>query len=381
MDLNDLRWKVVEMVDAGDLASVREVLATTPDLIDLEPWLHRSAEAGQPALVEFFLDAGLDVNQRGEYAAKENALCAAADSGNAIVVRLLLRRGAVAELESPERNPLFAAIQSLSLDCARELVESGIDIHRTYLVDSGRLKNALLFADEWGARDIAEYLRERGATLPVAKTPEPTRVQERDALIQRVTEGLEAAGHEVFATLSLGSKDAQVELVLLPPTNDFPFQTLFTVGLSKSALSGFSADQPQFFVELMMHLPLTWDLSHRFFQTPEYQWPAEWLKELAAGIANRTIVIPGQHVIISNDDPPKPLGAGTEQSCLLLLADFYDFSPVDIDQAKKVHFYNVIPLYTEERDREKENGVVPLLEAMSRSPGSLVVHPDRGRFI
>lgn len=380
MDLNELRRRAVELVYAGDLASIRELFAAHPEILELERWLYRSADSGHVDLVEFFLDAGLDVNQRGEFGARENALSAAAASKNPMVVRLLLQRGAVAELEAPETDPLFSAVYSGGLDCLEELVEAGVEIHTTYDLGNGRLKNALLYAEESGCEDIAEYLREKGATLPVARKA-GTAMGERDALIQAVRKGLEPSGQEVLATTSLGPDDAQVELILLPPTNDFPFQTLFTVGLSRCALSGLTADQPQFFVELMMHLPLTWDLSHRFFQTPEYRWPIEWLKELAAGITNQSIAIPGKHVIISNDDPPMPLGAGTEQSCLLLLADFYDFSPVDIGRGKEVHFYHVIPLYAEERDLEKSNGVVPLMEAMSRSPGSLVVHPDRSRFV
>jgi hypothetical protein len=46
------------------------------------------------------------------------------------------------------------------------------------------------------------------------------------------------------------------------------------------------------------------------------------------------------------------------------------------------HFYHVVPLYTEERDFEKANGMQPLLEAMAaKGLESLVVHPDRERFV
>jgi ankyrin repeat protein len=166
VDVDELRWKVVELVDAGDLASVKELVAANAEIIELEPWVYRAAQAGHVDLVEFFLDAGLDVNQRGEYSAKRNALCAAAGSKNATLVRFLLRRGAVAELESPERDPLFSAVYCRSLDCARALVESGIDIHKTYDLGDGRLKNALLYAEQMGCTDIADYLRMRGATLP-----------------------------------------------------------------------------------------------------------------------------------------------------------------------------------------------------------------------
>ena len=46
------------------------------------------------------------------------------------------------------------------------------------------------------------------------------------------------------------------------------------------------------------------------------------------------------------------------------------------------HFYHVVPLYTEEREFEKANGMQPLLEAMAAvGVESLVVRPDRERFV
>ena len=46
------------------------------------------------------------------------------------------------------------------------------------------------------------------------------------------------------------------------------------------------------------------------------------------------------------------------------------------------HFSHVGPLYTEERDFEKANGMLPLLEAMATvGLESLVVRPDRKRFV
>ena len=196
-------------------------------------------------------------------------------------------------------------------------------------------------------------------------------------MIQAVTKGLGGAGQGAVVTAIMGNADTQLELFLVPATSDFPFQTVFTVGLSRCAVSS----QRRLFAELMMHLPFTWDLGHRFFQAPEYQWPIEWLRKTAAAIIDRSLVIPGKHVIIANDDPPKPLGAGTEQSCLLLLADFYDFSPVKVADGKEVHLYQMVPLYAEERDFERERGILPLLNAMARIPGSLAVHPDRERFV
>ena len=85
---------------------------------------------------------------------------------------------------------------------------------------------------------------------------------------------------------------------------------------------------------------------------------------------------------LETGEPPVPLGPGTEQTCLLLIADFYQCFPVEVGENENIHFYHVVPLYTEERDFEKANGMQPLLEAMAaKGLESLVVRPDRERFV
>jgi hypothetical protein len=87
-------------------------------------------------------------------------------------------------------------------------------------------------------------------------------------------------------------------------------------------------------------------------------------------------------MIVSNDEPPVQLGPGTEQSCLLLIADFYQCFPVEVGENEKIHFYHVVPLYADERDFEKANGMKLLIEAMAaKGLESLVVRPDRERFV
>jgi len=67
---------------------------------------------------------------------------------------------------------------------------------------------------------------------------------------------------------------------------------------------------------------------------------------------------------------------------LLLIADFYQCFPVQVNETETVHFYHFVPLYTEERDFEKANGMKPLLEAMAaKGLESLVIRPDRERFV
>jgi hypothetical protein len=183
--------------------------------------------------------------------------------------------------------------------------------------------------------------------------------------------------------ISLGGHRADVEVMWIDAmTTEYPFQTLFSVGLSDDLLPVSPTASAFGRVELIMHLPLSWPAGGKRLQMPEYQWPEQWLRTLVGAVADGAIPLPGSHLIISNDEPPAPLGPGTEQTCLLLLADFYQCLPVQFGDGEQVHFYHVVPLATQERDFEKTHGMQPLLEAMaSQGLESLVVRPDRPRFV
>ncbi len=181
----------------------------------------------------------------------------------------------------------------------------------------------------------------------------------------------------------LGDKQEKIEFLWMDAmTMEHPFQTIFSVGLSNKQMETLGSASAFNRIELLMHLPLSWPAGGKRLQFAEYRWPEEWLRTLAQSICEGSIPLPGTHVIISNDEPPVPLGPGTEQTCLLLIADFYQCFPIETSEGQKIHFYHVVPLYTEEREFEKANGIQPLLEAMAAvGLESLVVRPDRERFV
>ncbi len=165
-------------------------------------------------------------------------------------------------------------------------------------------------------------------------------------------------------------------------TMQYPFQSIFSVGLSNHQLQ-FGGRPSEFNrVELMMHLPIIWPAQGARLQLAEYRWPEEWLRQLVVSICDGSVLLSGSHVIVSNDEPLVPLGSGTEQNCFLLMADFYECFPIQVSAGEQIHFYHVIPLYKEERDYEKANGMKALLEAMAgQGLDSLVVRPERDRFV
>jgi hypothetical protein len=375
------RSSMSETIHKGKIDAFKELYKSNPELRHARPWVFNAACDGQPEAVTFLLQQGHSPDERSQDSTQTSALCAACSEGHVDCARVLIQAGASIQAASIDDNPLISAIPKDSLECVKLLVDAGVDIHKSYKLEDGRLRNALEFAERWGCKDIAEFLRSKGAMLPGEKSGKET--SPSDQFVLKLQDWFQASTPKSAGSIGLGKNFGQAELRWFDMSSmDHPFLTLFTLGLSEHLLATPAFGTVEARVELMMHLPFTWPMDGEYAQDPQFQWPLNWIRTLPQHILSGSIPLPGTHVIISNDQPPVPLGPGTEQTCLLLIADFYQCFPIETSEGQKIHFYHVVPLYTEERDFEKANGMQPLLEAMAaKGLESLVVRPDRERFV
>jgi hypothetical protein len=152
--------------------------------------------------------------------------------------------------------------------------------------------------------------------------------------------------------------------------------TLFTTGRSGKAMTVPEGEEKYQYAELIMQLPATWLHPRVQKSNREASWPVEWLRQVAYYPHLNETWLGGKTTIISSDEPPVPLGPNTKQTCLLLIADFADWSPIKIGK-KEIHFYTVTPIYTDERDFEKKHGVAALLERLKEAGNTAVVDVKR----
>ena len=148
---------------------------------------------------------------------------------------------------------------------------------------------------------------------------------------------------------------------IIPPGPDRDFVTLFTAGMSDRPMN-VPAGQEEFrFAELVMMLPADWPISQEASDPETATWPYRWLRRIAAYPFEEDTWLRGPYAIFPNGEPPQPLAPNTRLSCLLVLEDLSPAGRVQIEDGRSIMFYGVYPIYAEERDLERQRGVMALL--------------------
>lgn len=145
----------------GDVQTVLRLIHEDKSRLSMQTvfgsWLHIAAEHGQLEILKRLLDLGLDINALGGIAGG-TALQVAASEGQVEAVKFLISQGALLDTSAPEKNPLFGAIHNGHTEVARMLIDAGIETKVKYKGESGKTKDALSFACEWGRKDIAKLI-------------------------------------------------------------------------------------------------------------------------------------------------------------------------------------------------------------------------------
>ncbi len=355
-------WKQAQAaIKEGNADQVAELIGDDESKLTMStifgPWLHIAAAQGQLDVAEPLVAMGVDINSRGGIA-KGTALDQAASKGHLDIVEYLLSLGAEIDLSEPERNPLFAAVYGGHLALAEFLIKSGLDPHVTYMGDSGQLKNALSFANECGQEAIAEFLTSAVCSLPSCDGSNGGEAHRQliSAVADEFGEVSQLALQEIIPV-----DDVHISVHVIRPNEKHSCVTLFTTGMSDKAMVVPHGQEEYQYAELLVHLPATWQLPNQSDWREECGWPISWLRQIAYYPRQASTWLGGRHAIISNDEPPLPFAANTRLSCMLLIADFANWSPVQISRDKRVHFYTLTPIYAEERDYERQRGVRELL--------------------
>jgi ankyrin repeat protein len=152
-----------------NLSALQQIMASEPRQISAftpfagGTWLHFAAREGNEEAVSYLLSRGMDVNV-GDAREGRGALCDACLGGHANVTALLLRSGALIDTSDPVKDPLFSSIIGRSVECAKLLLDAGVDTTIAYSGGSMKQMTALAFAIERGEIEIATMIARFGAS-------------------------------------------------------------------------------------------------------------------------------------------------------------------------------------------------------------------------
>jgi uncharacterized protein len=164
MDKTQIAKAIRGAIKNGQLNNVRDILEKEPEMLTwMTPfgtWLHVATAHGHLEIVEYLINAGLDVNAQGG-TFSTNSLERAATKGYLDIAKYLIHQNIEIDTSEPDRNPLFAAIYGGHFEIVKLLVENNIDISIKYSGESMKDMDAYEFAVERGQTEIAEYLKQK----------------------------------------------------------------------------------------------------------------------------------------------------------------------------------------------------------------------------
>ena len=153
-----------QAIENHNITHVKELIKRNDGILDevtpFGTFLHDVVAEGFYDIAECLIENGIDINKNGG-AGDNSALTEAAFGGHIDLVKLLYENGAVMDVTSLARNPLFAAIYNNHFEVVKFLVEKGIDLSPSYGLGDYDSLNAYQYAKLYGRTEIANYLKER----------------------------------------------------------------------------------------------------------------------------------------------------------------------------------------------------------------------------
>ncbi len=182
--------------------------------------------------------------------------------------------------------------------------------------------------------------------------------------------------HMVFHELV--SDKVHIDVHWVKPTEERPFHTLVTSGMSDKPMNTPEGVEDRDFAELSICLPSDWKLSEEDLKNENYYWPIRWLKSLARFPHDLNTWLSYGHTI-PNGDPAIPFADNTKLNTILLLPSIvFDeaFHQLTLEK-KSIDFYTLVPLYAEEVKLKLKKGVEALFDGFDKNGVTDIVQIDR----
>lgn len=175
------------------------------------------------------------------------------------------------------------------------------------------------------------------------------------------------------------SDTVHVDVHHVEPTNERPFHTLITSGMSDLGMNVPKDTESTRYMELMVTLPKHWEISEAAFKDENWYWPVRQLKFLARFPHKYDTWLGWGHTM-PNGDPAEAFASNTKLSGIIVLPSVNvpdDFHSLAINENKTIEFFSVVPLYDEEMNLKLRNGSSVLLERFDKHGISDIIDIER----
>jgi hypothetical protein len=168
--------------------------------------------------------------------------------------------------------------------------------------------------------------------------------------------------HELISDL------VHIDVHIVAPTEERPFYSLITSGMSDKPMNAPEGAEELRYAELMICLPPDWPMTQEEWKQDENSfWPIQTLKFLARFPHEYDTWLCLDHTV-PNGDPPEPFGE-TQFSCAMLgpcATVPQEFWHLKVNEEKTINFFGLYFLYREEMDLKMKKGAEALWSLLEK---------------
>jgi hypothetical protein len=367
--MDEQRGNFNRAVKSGDAAGVRLIWKENPQLLQgtslsISDYLDNAISGDHLDALRALVDLGADINWRCDRTGdRGRAYCAVSDDATACL-EWLLQSGVEINLKTSEATRCFVlerACSKGSLEYVKLLVEHGAVTDYQWKDGGPPRGNPLTQAVNRGHEDVAEYLRSIGTTQP--KRPHQNEEEVTDPLRAHLIRFFgEPEANEIHQVIPT---QPAISLVYVKADDQ---TVLVTRGMSTVPIK--QTDGTQLYAELMMQVPAEWIFGPES-DDKKAEWAIGCLRQLALYPHITEQPFP-PYMMCPNGTPPEPIIEGHDFTGILAIQALADFATYT-DGDNTVTLYHIVPLFTEEFELAKSDGIGELLNRFdAQGVGQLV---------
>lgn len=190
--------------------------------------------------------------------------------------------------------------------------------------------------------------------------------------IEKYIGKIEMVFHELI------SDKVHIDVHWVKPTEERPFHTLVTTGMSDKPMTTPPGVENLEYAELSICLPENWKISDEDFKDENNFWPVRLLK-FTARFPHEYDTWLGCGHTMPNGNLAEPFAENTQLNTMLLLPSIVfdpEFHQLVLPD-KVINFYTIIPLYTAETELKLKKGVEALFDGFNKYNVSDVLDINR----